>query len=81
MTNTLKRKLLIILLYITPILIFTLLARTVTGLLVSAGCMTILLGLCFRFISEYVGNKKDKNNNGFIFITISGVLLIVLAYM
>ncbi|OGO78633.1 MAG: hypothetical protein A2Y23_10170 [Clostridiales bacterium GWB2_37_7] len=82
MIKSSKYRLVAVLLYLAPIIIFTIITRTITGFTLSAGIMTILLGLCFKFIPDYIGNIKELNkNNGFIFITISGILLVILASM
>lgn len=82
MTKMIKHKLISIFLYLAPIIIFTMLIRTVNSFLLSTGIMTILAGLGLRFIPSYMGNVKNKEkNNNVLFISVSGIAMIVVALM
>lgn len=82
MNKVIKKRLLTIVLYLVPILITVILTKTTTYFLLCAGIMTILLGLSMKIMPLNVGYHKDNDKfNSPIFISTSGILLILIALM
>ncbi|MCB2361086.1 hypothetical protein [Clostridium estertheticum] len=71
-------KLKTIIIYLIPILLTTVIAKRTTYFLLSAGIMTILLGLSMNFIPEIIGyNPHNNKANTFICIIIAGLCLVI----
>jgi membrane-bound ClpP family serine protease len=66
-----------IILYLLPILFVTILTKRTTYFLVSAGIMTLILGIIMKFIPNAIGykNKNDKLNPS-LFIILAGLCLV-----
>lgn len=77
-----EKRLLAIILYIVPIVITIMITKTLAYFLLCTGVMTILLGLSMILIPTYIGfNKETDKYNSPIFISLSGVLLTIVAIM
>ncbi|RCX21080.1 hypothetical protein DFR58_101290 [Anaerobacterium chartisolvens] len=82
MANQIKLRALTIILYLVPILFVTILAKGLNYFLLSAGFMTVLLGLSMRLIPSYIGYRKDTDKfHSPIFIMMSGISLVLVAVM
>ncbi|MBU3182868.1 hypothetical protein [Clostridium psychrophilum] len=68
-----------IILYLIPILLVSILTKSITYFLLSGGIMTILLGLSIKFITKLTvyKEKNQKIKNNYLYIIISGILLII----
>ena len=73
-------KLKTIILYLIPILLTAIITKRTTYFLLSAGIMTILLGLSMRFIPKTIEYKPQNNKaNTFLFIIIAGFCLVIVS--
>lgn len=80
MTKLLKFRLLAISFYVVPIVIFTIITKTVAGFLLSAGAVNVLLGLAWIYLPRDFVYANDKNNNA-AFLSLAGICLIFLSLM
>lgn len=73
------KKLIIIIIYLLPILLSSVLTKKISYFLLSAGIMNFILGLSIKLIPGIIGYKSQKhsNNLNYIFIIISGLCLII----
>lgn len=80
MTKVLKLRITVIIIYLMPMLLTVSFTRTVNKFLLSAGIMTVLLGLSMKLIPNCIGYKKetDKDNTP-ILTAVSGLSLILLS--
>ncbi|MPQ34283.1 hypothetical protein E4V42_23140 [Clostridium estertheticum] len=69
-----------IILYLFPILLTAFITKSSTYFLLSAGIMTILLGLSMRFIPKVIGYKSpNKKESIFLFLIMAGFCLVITA--
>ena len=80
MSKEIKLRIFTIVFYLAPILLITLFTKKLNGFLVSAGVMTVFLGLSMQLIPGYIGFRKraDKFQSPY-FIVASGITLILAA--
>lgn len=82
MQKVIKLRILVIVLYLLPIFVVTVLTRSVDYFLLSIGIMNILLSLSMFFLPSYIGYKVGKNKySGSLFVGISGILMILVYIM
>jgi|GEM_PF-5258359 hypothetical protein len=70
------KKLISIIIYILPVLVITILTKRTTYFLLSAGIMTIILGLSLRFIPNVIG-YKHKNQSNYLMFIVAGLCLVI----
>ncbi|MBX4265107.1 hypothetical protein [Clostridium estertheticum] len=64
--------------YLIPILLTTIISKRTTYFLLSAGIMTILLGLSMNFIPKIIGyNPHNNKGNTSICIIMAGFCLVI----
>lgn len=69
-------KFITIVFYLLPILFVRILTKRINCFLLSAGIMTVILGLSMKFIPNVIGYKKD-NSNSYICIMLAGLCLVI----
>jgi hypothetical protein len=75
-----KRRLRAIALYIFPILLITVLLRSVHYFLLGVGIMNIIAGLSWLF-PEFIGHKKGKYNNMILGFIATGILFLLVFWV
>lgn len=79
-TKVLGFRLLAILFYVVPIAVFTIITKTVSVFVLSAGAINVLLDLAWNYLPLGLAYNNAKNSNA-VFLSLAGICLILFANM